>query len=961
MPELPAGTVTFLFTDVEGSTRRWEQDSPAMLTAVERHFALIAESISKHNGVLFKTIGDAVQAAFPLALDGVLAAVESQRALSAEDWGSVGPIRVRMALHTGAATPREGDYLAPALNRLARLLTAGAGGQILLTEATRNLVRSLLPADVQLRDLGEHRLRDLRDAENVYQVVGPDLPDDFPPLKSLDRPQHNLPAQLTTFIGRAREVEAIRDQLLQPTTRVLTLTGPGGTGKTRLALEVASSLTTEYADGVWLVPLAPVSNARLVAPTIAESLNVRETAGETVLESLRAFLQTKRLLLVLDNFEQVVEAAPVIVELLSASPGLQVLVTSRARLRITGEYEIAITPLTLPMEDRGVRLDDALASEAVRLFVDRAQAVRRDFSLNDRNAGTVVNICRRLDGLPLAIELAAARVRLLTPEAILERLDNRLTLLTGGSRDRPERQQTLRAAISWSHDLLDPTEQALFRRLAVFSGGWTLEAAESVVNAVETPYVSVIDCLEVLNDNSLIRIEEEADDELSGPRFVMLQTIRDYGQETLEESGELPAIRDAHAQYFADLATRAGSHLTSRKSVGWLGRLETDHDNLRGALSWLVERGDSERALALAASLWRFWWMRGHIDEGRAELESALSIASDNLRLARAAALDGAGVLAESQGDYARAEELHEAELSVSRQIGDKAAIARALNNLGVVATDRGDLARAESLLRESLELAREANDLHIAATALNDLGNVADEQGQSEQAEALLRESLALRRRLGNESDIARSLNNLGFVVLGRGEPAQARKLYEESLGHFRAAGDKPGEAAALTGLAESQREEGNILGAIALFEQSLAHFRDVGDVRSTAVVLLNLADIARSCDAFTQASAQYREALSRFEAVSDRSGVVDGLAGLGGVLAQEEKFEAAAQLLGAASALSLPDESVTPSHPGLFDADVEAVRTALGEQAFQTAWESGRSLDLADAVALASAVETV
>ncbi len=566
-----------------------------MLTAVERHFSLIAEAISRHNGVRFKTIGDAVQAAFPVALDGVLAALESQRALTDEDWGSVGPIRVRMALHTGAATPRDGDYLAPALNRLARLLSAGAGGQILLTEATRNLVRSLLPGDLELRDLGEHRLRDLRDAEHVYQVVAPGLPDDFPPLKSLDRPQHNLPAQLTAFIGRGREVEDIRDQLVQPTTRILTLTGPGGTGKTRLALEAASSLVTEYADGVWFVPLAPVGNARLVASTIAESLDVRETAGETVLESLRAYLRDRQLLLVLDNFEQVVEAAPVIVELLSAAPGLQVLVTSRARLRITGEHEIAIAPLSLPMEDRGVRLDDALASEAVRLFVDRAQAVRRDFVLNDRNAGTVVKICRRLDGLPLAIELAAARVRLLTPDAILERLDNRLTLLTGGGRDRPERQQTLRAAIGWSHDLLDPAEQALFRRLSVFSGGWTLEAAESVVNAVESPYVSVIDCLEVLNDNSLIRIEEDADDELAGPRFVMLQTIRDYGQEMLEESGELPAIGDA---------TRRTSLTWPRALVrilrvvsrlaGWVGSkpiTTTSGERYRGSLSGVTASG----------------------------------------------------------------------------------------------------------------------------------------------------------------------------------------------------------------------------------------------------------------------------------------------------------------------------------------------------------------------------------
>lgn len=931
-----------------------------MLTAIERHFTLIAEAINKHGGVRFKTIGDAVQAAFPLALDGLLAAVDAQRALTAEDWGSVGPLRVRMALHTGAATPRDGDYLAPALNRLARLLSAGAGGQILMTEATRNLVRDLLPVDLQLRDLGEHRLRDLRDAEHVYQVVTADLPADFPALKSLDRPQHNLPVQLTTFVGRGREVEDIREQLLRPETRVLTLTGPGGTGKTRLALEVASGLVTEYPDGVWFVPLAPVSNARLVTSTIAESLGVREAAGEPMLDTLRAYLRGKHLLLVLDNFEQVVDTAPVIVDLLSSAPGLQVLVTSRARLRITGEQEIAILPLTLPKDERGVRLDDALASEAVRLFVDRAQAVRRDFVLDDRNAGTVVRICRRLDGLPLAIELAAARVRLLTPEAILNRLDNRLTLLTGGGRDRPERQQTLRAAIAWSHDLLDPSEQALFRRLSVFTGGWTLEAAESVVNVVEDPYIEVIDCLEVLNDNSLIRIEEDADDELAGPRFFMLQTIRDFGQEALAESGELTVIRDAHASYYTSLATRAGPHLTDRQSVGWLGRLGTDHDNLRGALAWLVERNDGERALALAAALWRFWWHRSHVDEGREVLETVLSIAGEDPSQARATALDGAGVLAEVQGEYDRAEALHEEALNVSRHLGDSGAQARTLNNLGVVATDRGDLVRAESLLRESLDLAREANELQVIATVLNDLGNVLGERGEADQAESLLRESLALRRRLGNDSDIARSLSNLGAIVFDRGEATQARKIFEESLVHFRAAGDKPGEAVALSNIAETQREEGNTLDAITLFEQSLDLFRDVGDTKSTAVVLLNLAETSRSCDAFDQASTQYREALSRFAAVADRGGLVDSLAGLGGVLIQESNFETAAQLFGAVSALTSLDESATPSQPELFQADVEAARSALGERGFQSAWNAGCSLDLVDALALAGAVES-
>src|SRR5918994_364902 len=375
MREFPSGTVTFLFTDVEGSTRRWEQDSVATRAAIERHFALLDEAIRAQNGVRFKIIGDAVQAAFPTALDAVRAAVAAQRALIAEDWGTLGPVRVRMALHTGAATPHDGDYLSPALNRLARLLAAGAGGQILLTEATRLLVRDLSPAGMplQLVDLGEHRFRDLREAEHVFQLTAPGLPSDFPPLKSLDRQTHNLPPQLTPFIGREALVAEIRGRLEQPGVRLLTLTGPGGAGKTRLALQVAADLVEAYADGVWFVPLAPVASAGMVKATIAGTLGIRESSTDSIEATLRAYLRPKRLLLVLDNFEHVVDASPLVADLLAHCPDIQVLATSRAPLHISGEYELPIPPLELPPADIPLRLDDALASEAVRLFVDRAR------------------------------------------------------------------------------------------------------------------------------------------------------------------------------------------------------------------------------------------------------------------------------------------------------------------------------------------------------------------------------------------------------------------------------------------------------------------------------------------------------------------------------------------------------------------------------------------------------------
>ena len=956
MRDLPSGTVSFLFTDVEGSTRRWEADSPAMSSAIERHFALLDEAIAAHDGVRFKTIGDAIQAAFPTAHQAVLAAIAAQRSLQSEDWGSLGPISVRMALHTGAAAPRDGDYLAPALNRLARLLAAGSGGQILVTEATRNLARDLLPADIQLRDLGQHRLRDLRETERVYQIVAPDLPADFPPLTSLDRPIHNLPVEVTAFIGRETEVVAARDVLAQPDVRLLTLTGPGGTGKTRLALRVARELLGGYPDGVWFVALAPVMNPGIVAATIAETLGLRETPGEPVEQTLRDYLRPRRLLLVLDNFEHVVAAAPLVADLLAHAPSLEVLVTSRAPLRLSGEHELPVPPLALPADDGAIGLDDALASEAVRLFVERARNVRGDFTLGERNASAVAAICRRLDGLPLAIELAAARIRLLSPQAILARLDNRLSLLAGGERDRPERQQTLRAAIAWSHDLLGPEEQTLFRRLGVFAGGCTIDAAEEVT-AAGMASLAVLDALMVLVENSLVRQEESTAGGLADPRFSMLQTIQEFAVEQLDANGEAGTIRDAHAAYFARVATAAEPHLTGASAVVWLDRLDADHDNLRAALAWLRERGHTQETVTLAGALWRFWWLRGHVSEGREELERALAATGAVDAIARAAALDAAGVLAETQGDFDRAEALHTEALALSRQAANQTGIARALGNLGVVAADRGDEAQAMTFLEESLALSRALDDAQMVATALNDLGGLAYSRGDLDRAESLLQESLALRRTSGSESEIARSLNNLGAVALHRGDDIQACRLFEESLSLYRAAGDRWGAAGVLNGLALAELRQGDAPAAAALLEESVMLFQELGDTRDAALASLNLADALRDSGELDSAEASYRIALAEFQRRDDRARIIASLAGLGSVMVLREQFEPAARLLGAVKAAAASDDEVShDADLARLEADTTNVREAMGEDAFRRAWEEGSRLSLQEAIVAAA-----
>jgi predicted ATPase/class 3 adenylate cyclase len=504
MPDLPSGTVTFLFTDIEGSTTLWERDRTAMQAAVERHLAILRAAIEANAGVLFKVVGDAIQAAFPTAPDAVAASLVAQRALQTENWGEIGPLPVRMALHTAAATPRDGDYLAPGLNRLARLLAAAHGDQVLLSLATQDLTRDALPPEASLRDLGEHPLRDLFRPERVFQLLHPDLQADFPPLHTLATRPNNLPLQPTPFLGREEQVQAIVARLRRDAVRLLTITGPGGVGKTRLALQVAADLVETFPKGVWFVDLSALSDPGLVAPAIATVLDVRAEGG-TLAAQLAGILGATPLLLVLDNFERVLDAVPVVADLLAHLPGLKVLVTSRTPLHAYGEQEYPLAPLPLPDPAHLPPLERLSQYEAVRLFIERAQAVKPDFIVTNANAPAVAEVCFRLDGLPLAIELAAAHVKVLPPQALLKRLERRLPLLTGGARMLPARQQTMRDTIAWSHDLLASEEQTLFRRLAVFAGGCTIEAAEAVAGA--DGMLEVFGGIASLIDKSLLRQE----------------------------------------------------------------------------------------------------------------------------------------------------------------------------------------------------------------------------------------------------------------------------------------------------------------------------------------------------------------------------------------------------------------------------------------------------------------------
>ncbi len=675
---LPAGTVTLLFTDIEGSTRLSQRLGDTRYRALlEEHRRILRTAVAEHGGLEFGTEGDALFAVFVSASQAVSAAVAAQRGLAAHPWPDDGRISVRMGLHTGeVATEADGGYVGIALHRAARIAAAGHGGQVLLSHATRAVAGETLPPGIGVRDLGEHHLKDFDAPEPLYQVTADDLQTDFAPLRTIDATPNNLPRQLTSFVGRGKAIEEAGR--LFERTRLLTLTGPGGTGKTRLSLRLAEDLVGDFPDGVYFVALGPIRDAELVPSVIAGALRLVEAPGRAPLDVVADYLRDRRVLLVLDNFEQVISAAPVVSELMRAAPGARVIVTSRAPLRVSGEQEFPVPPLGLPDPQHLPDASSLPQYDAVALFIERAATVQPDFRITNENAPAVAEICARLDGLPLAIELAAARVRLLSPQAILTRLERRLGLLSGGARDLPERQQTLRGAIGWSHDLLDPVQQALFARLSVFVGGCSLPSAQTICDPAGELGVDVLDVLSALVDQSLVRQEDRTGE----PRFRMLETVREFAAEQLDARGEATSTRARHAGHFLSVAEAAAPHLTGVDRARWLDLLEGDHDNFRAAIAWSIEVGDAVTGCRLLAALWRFWQTRNHLVEGAGRADAILTLPGLVPPAIRARAHEAAGGIAWWSGDMARVQREYEEAVRLAREVGEPRLLADALYNL---------------------------------------------------------------------------------------------------------------------------------------------------------------------------------------------------------------------------------------------------------------------------------------
>lgn len=991
---MPTGTVTFLFTDIEGSTRLWEAHSESMREALARHDVLVRDAIVANDGVIFKTMGDAFCAAFASSGAAVAAAVAAQRAILGERWPDQTQIRVRMAVHTGAVESRGGDYFGQPLNRVARLLAAGHGGQVLLSLAAQELARDALPAGVTLQDMGERRLKDLIRPERIFQLVAPGLPAEFPPLRTLDVRRHGLPIQLTSFVGREREMQQVR--ALLRSSRLVTLTGTGGAGKTRLAMQVGADCIDEFPDGAWLVELAPLSDAALVAQSVAAVLGVKEAPGVPVATTLVRELEDRQLLVILDNCEHLVEAAARLCEtLLAHCAGVRILATSREALRSPGEVGYRVPSLAAPDPGSNREVESLTQYAAVQLFIDRAVAAHSTFRVDNVNAPAVASLCFHLDGIPLAIELAAARVKSMTADEINERLGQRFRLLTGGSRTALPRHQTLRALIDWSYDLLSDPERDLFARLSIFAGGWTLRAAEQVCGGSGVSGESIVGLLASLADKSLLQVEERE----GATRYRLLETVRQYARDRLLEMGEDASWRNRHLAYFAAWADDVYPRLGSADQPRLIEQLEAEHDNLRAALAWSSgEGGDGEVGLRLASKLHFFWLVRGYLNEGRNWLAGLLAGAAGDPAI-RARALGGEGALARLQGDYAAARSLYEQSLAIHRDLGDLRGIADSLSNLGLVGFHRGEYTSALSSLEEAVAIQRELGDRHAMAFSLNVMGMVTMAQADYPRARRLLEESLAIRRETGNRHGMAATLNNLGNLATCQGDYARARTLHEEGLAIRRQLGDKRGIAAALINLGHLDLETDASASAREVFEQCLAIFRELGDRYGIGESLANLGrDAARQGD-LASARGFLEQSLAVCREAGDGLGVAKSLGSLGIVTAELGDYRTArAHLADAVKRLRELDDRLTvartlralarvacvlygPLHaarvwggaerlqsdinvpivPGDrpdYERQIAAARGALGDDAaFDAAWREGRAMTLDETIARALA----
>ncbi len=950
----PTGTVTLLFTDIAGSTQLMQQLGNRYVGILKTCRQLLRAAFEQWNGHEVDTQGDTFFVAFARATDAVSAAVAAQRSFHTHAWPEGVEVRVRMALHTGEPERSPKGYIGLDVHYAARYLSAAHGGQVLFSRTTQELVAHDLPEGVSLRDLGLYHLKNIQGSKRLFQLVIVGLRADFPPLRTLDVRLNNLSVQLTPLIGREQEVREVSALLQRSDVRLVTLTGMGGIGKTRLGLRVATELLDTFADGTYFVLLSSVSDPLMVIPTIAHLLGLEHQHGRQGMpadhmEYLKAFLHDKHLLLLLDNFEQVVSAAPDVTELLAACPHLKILVTSRVVLRIQGEYEFSVPPLALPRRTQLSENEDLSQYAAVTLFLERALAIKPDLALTKANIQAIAAICVHLDGLPLAIELAAARSKLFPPRALLQRMTRRLDVLTGGIQGVPTRHQTLRNTIAWSYNLLGEMEQQLFQRLSVFVGTYTLEAVESFSSTFPGGAAQVLDGVASLIDNSLLlQIERDGEE----PRLVMLEIIREYGLEALAASGEEEIIRQAHVDYYLALVEKAGPELVGPQQAEWLERLEREHANLHAAMHWTIAQGkvkhDMTSALRLGIALRNFWVVHGPYSEGRKFLEQALAASEGVAAPVRAKALFAAANLAFNQSDHDRAEELCQESLQLFRELEDRPGTAYALYLLAWVSRDNINI--DISLVEEALTHFKEIGDKEYVAWSVYTLAFLDTLRGEYSRAYTLVEEGLALHQEIENKRGIAFSLIQWARIHFeSQDDLAAAHSLLDESRALFKELDDKIGLAYSRSLRGQILLRQGDAAKARLLIEESLMLHRELGAQQGVAESLCQLARVIAVQSDDTTAYALYEESLALARTINLKELIATCLEGLAEVVTTQGNFVWAAQLLGAAEvlreAVSIPVPMVDRAN---YNHLVTDVCISLGEKVFAAVWVQGRTMTL-------------
>jgi len=830
-------TLTFLFTDIEGSTRLWEAHPEAMRSALVTHDELITKAVETHEGRVFKHTGDGVAAVFGRAADGLAAAADAQRAMLATPHPDVGVLRIRAAVHSGEADERDGDFFGQPLNRVSRLLSAAHGSQVLVSLVTEQLCGANLPPGLSLVDLGEHRLRDLARPERVFQLTAADLPSDFPTLVTPDLVPNNLPTLTTSFVGRDQELAEI-DKLIRG-ARLVTITGVGGAGKTRLALQAAAQFGDEFPGGVWLVELAGISDPDLVTSATAAAVGVAEQAGRSLQASLVDHLKGRTALVIMDNCEHVIGSSAALVDaILAGAPDCKVVATSRELLGLGGEVAFGMRSMSVPQA--GARLDVSEVSryDSVRLFAERAAASRPDFRMGADNAGAVIEICRRLDGMPLALELAAARLRSFSPQQIADLLDQRFRLLTGGSRTALPRQQTLAAAIDWSYQLLEPNERLLFERLAVFQGGFTLEAAQQVCADADLDAFDVLELIPSLVDKSLVAADPGAE----AVRYRLLETVRQYARDLLDQHGAADAFRRRHADFFVGLAEAAEPHVRGAEERLWWDRIDAELDNLRQAMLWSLEVGETEKAMRIAGAIWRFWWFKVRFSEGTSWLQRALAEETDVPKHVRAKALLGLGSLLGFVDSAGTSTDYLERALVLYRELdteGADPALLRhgypaALINLTAQASlTEAAKERNRALNQEALEVAERIGDPAGVAVALGNLAEIDAHDGNHEAARQGFRASIAASEKLGSAYRAGEAHLQLGMFELSASRPDLALQALSGALHHAERGGLQEWAALTRTHITIARHDAGDTEGALTEFARDAAAALENEDMR--------------------------------------------------------------------------------------------------------------------------------